>query len=140
MKLVETYEFNGIGYQKLFHHENWRVAMLNYISELEPEHIEYVECHQKTDEVFVLLSGSFNLFLIEENNQIISKILSVPLETGKVYKIPAGIYHTHTLSPDAKLLIIEEEDTSYENSPRIYLTDAEKTLLLNKYKESAHAL
>jgi hypothetical protein len=140
MKLVETYEFSGTGYQKLFHHHNWRVAMLNYIDELEPEKITYVECHQRTDEVFVLLAGTFHLFLAEEKHQKITDLVCFPLEPLKIYKIPAGVYHSHTLSPDAKLLIIEEEDTGFENSPRIYLSETEQALLVKKFTESHHGL
>ena len=136
MKYYDTYEFNGIGYSKLFHHQNWRVAVLNYIEELEVENISYVECHALTDEVFVLLKGSFKLFFAEVvNNQIIQfNVLS--LEPNKVYKIPMGIYHAHTLSKDAQVLIVEEENTSYDNSPRIYFGEREKALLKHAFKES----
>jgi hypothetical protein len=129
MKFYETYEFTGIGYAKLFHYQSWRVAILNYIEELEVNHINYVECHSKTDEAFVLLNGSCKLLFADvKDNQIIG-FHSLNLEQHKIYKIPCGVYHTHTLSLDAKVLVIEEENTNYENSPRIYLTPDQKTIL-----------
>jgi mannose-6-phosphate isomerase-like protein (cupin superfamily) len=135
MKFYDTYDFNGIGYEKLFHHQNWRVAILNYIEELEVEQLIYVEAHNLTDEVFVLLSGTCHMFFAEVKDERIKDFTCISLEPNKVYKIPMGVYHTHTLSCDAKLLIVEEENTSYENSPRVYMTKEEKDMMIKKYKE-----
>lgn len=135
MKYYDTYDFNGIGYEKLFHHQNWRVAILNYIEELEVDQLVYVEAHDLTDEVFVLLSGSCHMFFAEVIDGRIKDISCISLEPHKVYKIPMGVYHTHTLSCDAKLLIVEEENTSYENSPRVYMTPEEKNMMIQKFKE-----
>jgi len=135
MKYYDTYDFTGIGYEKLFHHQNWRVAILNYIEELEVEKLNYVEAHDLTDEVFVLLSGTCHMFFAEVESMRIKDISCISLETNKVYKIPMGVYHTHTLSSDAKLLIVEEESTCYDNSPRVYMTNEEKDLMRKRYKE-----
>ena len=136
MKYYDTYEFNGIGYSKLFHHQNWRIAVLNYIEELEVGNINYVECHALTDEVFVLLKGSFKLFFAEVENNKIIKFNVLSLEPHKVYKIPMGIYHAHTLSKDAMVLIVEEESTNYENSPRIYFNEQDRTLFNTAHEET----
>ena len=66
---------------------------------------------------------------------LIKDISCIALEKNKVYRIPKGIYHAHTLSKDAKLLIVEEENTCYENSPRIYLDETTKKTMINKFKE-----
>ena len=59
MKTYEVFEYDGIGYQKLFHFNDWRVAILNHISELNfPKEINYFQAHLETDEAFVLLEGS----------------------------------------------------------------------------------
>lgn len=140
MNYYETYEYEADGYQKLFHHHNWRVAILNYIDELDLDKIQYVESHNLTDEVFVLMEGKATLFFAEETDKQITKFISLPLQSGKVYKIPAGVFHTHTLSSDAKLLIVEEENTGYENSPRIYLNDSDRKALEKVYSEVQNAL
>jgi cupin superfamily acireductone dioxygenase involved in methionine salvage len=137
MKYYDTYDFSGIGYEKLFHHQNWRLANLNYIEELEVEKLNYVEAHDLTDEVFVLLSGTCHMFFAEVENERIKDISCISLEQNKVYKIPMGVYHTHTLSADAKLLIVEEESTSYENSPRVYMTNEEKDIMKKRYREQS---
>ncbi len=135
MKKYEIFEFDGIGYKKLFHHQDWRIAILNYIDELEIDKISYIEAHENTDEVFVLLNGSCTLFFPSVENNLITSFEALKLEPFKVYKVNSGIFHTHLLSKDAKLLIIEEEDTSEDNSPKIYLDDASRELLKNSISE-----
>lgn len=136
MKFVETFDYRDIGYRKLFHHQNWRVAVLNYIDELEIDQIQYVEAHALTDEVFVLLEGECYLLFADVKEGKINDFKCVNMEKNVVYKIPQGIFHTHTLSKDAHLLIIEEENTGYENSPRIYLNQHEKECLKTSYEGS----
>jgi hypothetical protein len=135
MKYYDLFDFNGIGYEKLFHHKDWRVAVLNYIDELDLDKLIYVEAHNQTDEVFVLLSGTCHMFFAEDKAGRIESFDVLSLEPLKVYKIPAGIFHTHTLSKDAKLLIVEEENTCPENSPRIYMNAAEKAALIKVYED-----
>ena len=131
----QIFDYDGIGYSKLFVHRDWRIAVLNYIDELEITKSPYVEAHQETDEVFVLLSGSATLFFAEINDNQITGFSKVELEKHKIYNVPAGIYHTHTISPDCKLLIIEQENTDWHNSPKIYLDDQARKLLINTYEE-----
>jgi cupin superfamily acireductone dioxygenase involved in methionine salvage len=138
MKYVDIHSFDDIGYHKLFAYNTWRVAMLNYIDELEVENIAYVEAHAETDEAFVLLEGHCVLYFAEVIHGKIKTMCYEVLKPNKVYRIPKGIYHTHTLSHDAKLLIIEEENTSYQNSPRVYIDDDARQLLRQAYKEACH--
>ena len=126
MKPYEIFDYANDGYQKLFHHQSWRIAILNYIDELEIEHIDYVEAHLETDEVFVLLAGTCTLIFAHEKQSKIQSFECVALKKHKVYKVPKGTYHACVLSQDAKVLIVEEENTCYDNSPRIYLTDTDK--------------
>jgi cupin superfamily acireductone dioxygenase involved in methionine salvage len=138
MKYVDIHSFDLIGYQKLFSFQDWRIAMLNYIDELEVDNINYVEAHLSTDEAFVLLEGECTLYFAEVEQGRITHFQYVNMEPKKVYRIPQGVYHTHTLNHEAKVLIIEEESTSYENSPRIYLSEQDKALLKKAFMESKH--
>jgi len=121
MKFYNTFEFGEEGYKKLFHFKSWRIAILNYIEELELDHIKYVEAHHKTDEAFVLLNGKCTLIFAHVNRKKVEDYTYVEMKQHIVYNIPKGIYHTHTLSKDAKVLIIEQENTSIKNSTRINL-------------------
>ncbi len=124
-------DYNGKGYAKLLHFKEWRVAVLNYIEELELENITYVECHLNTDEVFVLQKGEATLIFAEVQDNYVTSFSKIKLEKNKVYNVKAGTYHTHTLSKDCQLLIIEQEDTDYDNSPRVYLNEVSKKMLVN---------
>ncbi len=118
----EITEFNDVGYAPIIDFQSWRVAMLNYIDELEPDQINNFQCHLETDEVFVLLAGRCILFLadVDNDNQII-KIYAVEMQPYRAYNIKQGIFHTHTLTEEAKVLIIENRDTSDANSPKIMI-------------------
>lgn len=125
MKGIEIHHFDGIGYQKLFHFQSWRIAILNYIDELKPENIFRFQAHELTDESFVLLEGACTLF-IYENGQI----MPIHMEPNRIYNIKKGVFHSHTLSKQCKLLIIEEENTSDENSPVMILSEIQKQQLI----------
>lgn len=118
----EITEFNDAGYAPIVDFQSWRVAMLNYIDELEPDRINNFQCHLETDEVFVLLAGRCILFLaeVEDDHQIIT-IHAVDMQPQRAYNIKQGVFHTHTLTEEAKVLIIENRDTSDANSPKIMI-------------------
>jgi len=55
------------------------------------------------------------------------------MERGKIYNVKKGVYHTHTLSKDAKVLIVENDDTSDDNSPK-FMIDKDTNNILLKIK------
>lgn len=120
--LLEVSEYTAAGYAPVVDFQAWRVAMLNYIDELEPDQIDNFQCHNETDEVFVLLSGKCILFCaeVDESCNIID-IVSWNMQPNKIYNIKRGVFHTHTLTEDAKVLIVENVDTNDGNSPKIMI-------------------
>lgn len=126
--LLEISEFTGEGYQPLIHFEKWRVAMLRYCDELLPQNIKKFQKHEKTDEVFVLLKGECSLFLADGKDQI-GDITVEKLEPLKIYNVKKGTWHSHTLSRDASVLIVENDDTGDRNSPEITLTEEQRNFL-----------
>ncbi len=57
--LIEVAQYDGPGYRALVYYEGWRVAFLNDDpSKYRRETIPYLERHNETDELFVLLEGS----------------------------------------------------------------------------------
>lgn len=120
--LLEMSEYDEVGYSPLIDFQSWRVAILNYIDELDADKIDNFQSHNETDEVFVLLSGKCILFCaeVDGDNNIIN-IASWDMLPNKTYNIKRGVYHTHTLSDDGKVLIVENSDTSDCNSPKIII-------------------
>lgn len=132
--LVEIHSHEGIGYSRLFHCRDFRVAMLNYHPELDIADISNFQQHSLTDEAFILLKGNCTLFLAED--ETLQNIYAVPLEPGKVFNVKQGTYHTHTLSEDASVLIVEAEDTCDANSPKVMVDDAARARLIEAYEAS----
>lgn len=62
-KLLEIREYDGEGYKALVDYGGWRVAILRYLDEIQPDQIKEMECHIETDEVFVLIQGSAVLLM-----------------------------------------------------------------------------
>ena len=127
--LLEIHEFHGEGYLPLVEYQGWRVAMLRYCDELLPQHIDKMQRHDETDEVFVLLTGRCILF-IGEGQQKIHQIYAQDMQRLKLYNIKKGCYHSHTLSPDASVLIVENSGTGNKNSTDLYLSMSQQQQLM----------
>lgn len=140
MKLYDIFEAGSAGYHKLFHHQSWRVAILNYIDDLAPEKMHALEAHMETDEVFVLLEGDAVLVLGRCHQGDIEDFECVRMQPGQVYKIPKGVYHTLTMTKNAKVLIIEEENTCPDNSPQIPLAPRQLKMMKTIIRASGFAI
>jgi len=124
-ELLEVKDYTGEGYSPVVDFESWRVAILNYCDELLPQNIYNMQRHNETDEVFVLLKGDFILY-IGEGKEKVEKIHAVKLQPFKMYNVKKGVWHNHTLSKDASVLIVENRETSAQNSPRIDITPEQR--------------
>jgi len=134
--LVQVREYLGEGYKPLVDYDTWRVAILRFIDTLRPENIEYLECHLETDEVFVLLEGQCILFIGTPDEDGTFSIETISMKPLKLYNIRQGVYHSHTLSPNASVLVVENQDTTAANSRRINLTEAQRTKIISLGKLS----
>ena len=91
----------------------WCVAFANYCDAFDKDKYTYLESHLETDEVFVLLSGTATLIIGKDFKEI-------PMETHKVYNVKKGAWHGLNMSTDAHVLIVEENNTSPENTEFYY--------------------
>lgn len=127
--LLEVREHNLVGYKPVIDYANWRVAILNFSDDLRPEKITALQRHNETDEVFVLLRGRCILFL-GEGDQTITAVHGQKMSPHTIYNVKKGAWHSHTLSEDAMVLIVENRDTTFDNSPFCPLTpDQQKSLV-----------
>jgi ureidoglycolate hydrolase len=113
--LIEIKCYDGKGYQPLIDFGSWRVAILRWEEASLPGNIGFMERHTQTDEVFVLLGGKATLILGGKGANI-EGIFSQVMEMGEVYNVKQHVWHTVILSRDASILIIENQDTGFENS------------------------
>ncbi|NTV13026.1 MAG: hypothetical protein HGA96_03695 [Desulfobulbaceae bacterium] len=115
-QLLEAREHLGPGYLPLVDFEAWRVAILNFATDLRVENITRMQRHNETDEVFVLLQGRCILFL-GEGEETVTAVHAQELEPRRLYNVKKAVWHHHTLSEDAMVLVVENRDTTYDNSP-----------------------
>jgi ureidoglycolate hydrolase len=129
-KLLEIREFTDPGYQPVIDFGEWRVAILNFIDEILPDRIKSMERHNETDEVFVLLKGQGVLFLGDGDTNI-RKIYTQGMLPGKIYNVKRGIWHAVVLSRDGSVLIVENRNTSKENSNYSMLKPEQRRVIID---------
>ncbi len=120
MEGLDILDYTGEGYKKVMSFGAWRVAYLNYAPRFDRDYFTKLERHNLTDEVFVLVNGSASLFIGE-------KMEKVPMEPLKIYNVRAGTYHAIDVSRDARVLVVENEDTSPDNTDFIYFEPLKKS-------------
>ena len=120
--LIEIREHNEPDYMPMIDYQSWRVALMNYTADLLPEKIKRMQKHTETDEVFVLMKGRCILF-IGEGEESVTKVHAVDMELYKLYNVKRDVWHSHTFSEDARVLIVENRDTVAENSPFVKLSE-----------------
>jgi ureidoglycolate hydrolase len=128
-RLLEIRSFEGTGFQPLIDYDKWRIAMLRYSEELLPERLFAMQRHNETDEVFVLLEGRC-ILLLGDRKDTITSITAVNMVPRKLYNIRRGVWHNHTLSLDASVLVVENSDTTVQNSPRMLLNDNQRSRIV----------
>ena len=129
VNLLEIHQANRPGFQPVIDFAAWRVGFLNFSSDLVPERITELQRHDESDELFILLSGDCVL-IVGEGDESVKQLYVQKMDPFKIYDIKCGVWHSHVLSEDAKVLIVENENTSPLNSPRIRLTAGQRAQLL----------
>ena len=124
-ELLVVGDHTAEGYRPVVDFDAWRVAVLNYSPGLRPENVTSMQRHNETDEVFVLLRGRCILFL-GEGDDVVTQVFAEDMAPLKIYNVKKGAWHTHTLSRDAMVLVVENRDTTYDNSPFCQLTKAQQ--------------
>lgn len=127
---IENYEFSGEGMKRVFENEKWTVGIKNWKPANDITGIDCLERHNKTDELFVLLSGSCTLIYANETSTGLC-IESVKMEPMKVYNIPATLWHNTITEKDTKMILIEDSNTSMENSD-IYTLNVDEISTIKK--------
>ncbi|HPF69448.1 MAG TPA: hypothetical protein PLQ13_02160 [Candidatus Krumholzibacteria bacterium] len=129
--LLDILRHDDPAYRPLVDYGAWRVAVLNFCDELRPGNLLRMQRHDETDEVFVLLAGRCILFVGDGRGpDDAGAVHAADLEPGTVYNVKRGVWHTHALSEDASVLVVENRDTTYDNSPFCDLAPAQRAALM----------
>lgn len=128
--LLEVRDYTEAGYRPVIDFGAWRVAILNYTEDLRPENLTRMQRHDETDEVFVLLRGRCILFL-GHGTETVTEVFAEEMQPFKIYNVKKTAWHTHTLSKEAMVLIVENLDTTYDNSPFCSLPEEQRQTILD---------
>lgn len=127
-KAIEIKHFTGEGYQPLMVYGEWRVAALRYEDSAQPDQILAMERHTGTDEVFVLTQGKAVLIIGGTADEP-GDLQAFPMQASQIYNVKKNAWHTTLLSRDAHIIIVENDNTSKENSESSILTDLHRQQL-----------
>ena len=113
-QMIEVYAHEGNDFAVTAEYGEWKVGLLNHSERF--SRFAQLERHLLTDEVFVLLCGSAILYTEREE---------LPMESGKIYNVPAGVWHHIVVSEDATVIVVENRNTSIENTEKKYFDEKE---------------
>ena len=117
---VDTFRWEGQGYQPFVSHRGWLVALMNWEPRFDPANVGKVERHNQTDEVFVLTRGRSLLFIDSDET-----LLAIDMQPGVIYNVTGGTWHGVLGTEDASWLIVESSDTNAGNSDYRQLNKSE---------------
>lgn len=123
--MIDKYVYTENGYAPLLINEGWQVAQLNYLPGHTLDDIAQIEVHRETDEVFILLEGTAVLIAAEVSDGKISYEL-VNMTPGITYNIPCGTWHNIAMDRDAKIIIVERDNTHLKDCSYIDLTERQQ--------------
>jgi hypothetical protein len=121
-RLVEICQHDGPGYKPLVYFEGWRVAILNDDEKFKRENTRFLERHNLTDEVFVLLTGKCVLFIGDGGDSAPGCITCLPMEANRIYNVKKGVWHNLETATGTAVLIVENADTAKTNSSYMPVT------------------
>jgi len=127
---LEIHKWDGQGFKPLVTYGEWLVALMNWEQRFDLNEIGEVERHNVTDEVFVLIEGRSILYVIEDE-----KLRSVDMEPAVIYNVAAGTWHNVVGTKEAKWLIVENNNTSYNNTEFRQLNTKEMDDLIAQFPE-----
>ena len=107
--MIKVFSHASDGFKVAVESGEWKVGVLRYNQRF--SRLGEMERHMLTDEVFVLVSGSATLYTDSEEKK---------MEPGTVYTVPAAVWHHIVVSEDATVLVVENRNTSIENTEKKY--------------------
>ncbi len=111
--MIDVLEFDGEDFKAVCEFEGWKIGLLRCSERFSD--FKVLERHKLTDEVFVLLEGSATIYLSDDNDNITEYIM----DKKTVYNVHKGVWHHIVVSEDAAVLVVENSNTSKENTERI---------------------
>lgn len=109
---------NGSGFDTVHTFEGWKVAFIT--SAPQYKQLQVFKRHMLTDEAFVLSQGKATLYTVSDDNKTLE---TTPMQTGKLYVVTKATWHHVEVSDDAFITVIENSDTTKENTEQMTLEE-----------------
>ena len=113
--MIEVRAHTREGFKVMTEYGEWKVGMLRCSERF--SRLGEMERHMLTDEVFVLITGTATLYTDRE---------AVAMESGLLYTVPQGVWHHIVVSTDAHVMVVENRNTSIENTEKRYFEQEKK--------------
>ena len=104
---MQVFDYNGEDFKVAMQFEGWKIGFLRYSERFSKFGV--LEKHLETDEAFILLEGEAVLY---------EEFVAHKMEKCKVYNIEKGKWHHITVSKDATVIVVENSNTSLNNTER----------------------
>ncbi len=127
---IQEFTHEGIGMTRVYENAKWTVGIKNWKPENDISGLTCIERHNKTDELFVLLEGECTLLYATEHDGEL-KYETVRMQPGKVYNIPATLWHNTITKKNTKLVLIEDSATGSANSDVLSLSEEQINSIKN---------
>ncbi len=111
--MIDILKFEGEDFKAVCEFEGWKIGLLRYSERFSD--FKILERHNLTDEAFVLIEGSATIYLSGGKGEITEYIM----DKNAVYNIHKGVWHHIVVSEEATVLVVENSNTSKENTERI---------------------
>lgn len=105
--MIDEKVHKGSGFRVLLESGEWKIGFLRYCERFSK--FDEMEQHLFTDESFVLLTGNARLYTEQE---------CIDMKTETLYTVPACEWHHIVVSSDATVLVVENRETSRENTKK----------------------
>jgi hypothetical protein len=125
---ISCHDHTGEAMQRVYENPKWTIGIKNVTAGDTLSEIDAFECHNGTDEQFILLSGGCSLAACEMIDG--KPVFTVTrMEPFKVYSVPKTLYHRSIAQAKTRLLIVEDSGTSGANSRVLTLSEEMKEQL-----------
>ena len=104
------------GFSRIVDGLKWTLASIGYSEKYDEENFTALARHLRTDEAFILLDGSATLVIGKELKRIVMKPLAY-------YTVKAGTWHHVLVTPGTRVAVVEDSDTSKDNTETFTLAD-----------------
>lgn len=115
-EFVRVEKNEGKGYWPAVTFGEWIAAFLNYDEIYDIKNLCKVERHNITDEVFGLIDGEAYLIIAGDGAEPAEDVEVIKMEKGTMYDVKKGVWHQIATNYDAKTFIVENSNTSVDNS------------------------